>query len=205
MLYIAELTEIKLSVGVTDTDDDAKITLLAELLQGRFDDHTNRGLLLSSAIVELHDGGFRSLLLRNFPTVSITDIRVDGDGIFEAETALDSDSFRFDPERGRVVRGIGNRVWEQGFKNVQVTYTGGFVAQGTSPGAGETAMPEGLRRAFLMQIEFEWRNKSRLGTQQVNAAGQTVNFGNPSVTRSLKNQTFMPEVETSLLEYVRKE
>jgi hypothetical protein len=45
----------------------------------------------------------------------------------------------------------------------RITYTGGYVLPGTSPGAGQTALPDDLEQAAVEQVAYWFRNKDTLG------------------------------------------
>ena len=201
MLYICTLDEIKANLGVDDAQDDEHLTRRMEALQGRFENHCNRDFLLADGVTMYFNGGDTALYVQRFPIVSITSIAIDGDQDWE-NNLLDSDGYRPELGIGKIWYGHGSSRWPGGIQNIRTIHRGGYVAAGSTPGTGETAMPEGLRRAFFMQIEFEWRNKESLGVNQVSAQGVSVQQG-AQVSLALKNRTFVPEVETSLQPYIR--
>ena len=43
------------------------------------------------------------------------------------------------------------------------TYTGGYVLPGTSPGAGQTALPDDLEQAAVEQVPYWFRNRDNTG------------------------------------------
>lgn len=194
MLYIATLPEIKAELGIKDAEDDSLLTSRAESMQGRIDDHLQRTLLRGADIEELFDGDCSWLLPKRFPIESIAHIYIDADCVFGADTEIDSDDYRINKQRGRIIYGTGSNLWSSGFQNIKVVYTGGYVAAGTAVSTGQTAIPEGIRRAFLMQLTFEWRNKNTLGNQSVSAQGGSI---------SLAPAKFLLEVDEALMPYKR--
>lgn len=194
-LFICTLEEIKREIGVPDSNDDTQLTEWLEGLQGRFEDFLDRPLLRTADITELHDGGERFLYLRRFPVESIASVHVDADQEWDAASLLAATDYRIDLPRGKLGYGVlGEQVWEPGVANVRVIYTGGYVAAGTSPGAGQTAMPEGLRGCFRLQAGFEWRNRKLLGTESASAQGFSVQSAPAD---------FLPAVKTGLKIYRR--
>src|SRR6267143_1949790 len=45
----------------------------------------------------------------------------------------------------------------------RVTYTGGYVTPGTTPSAGQTALPDDLEQAAVEQVAFWFRNRDTTG------------------------------------------
>lgn len=192
---IVTLSEMKAELGLTDTTDDAALTLWMAALDGRFDSFLNRTLARSAAAEEIFDGGGKMLLLARFPVESVASINVDGAALWAADTLLDADAYRLNKTRGRIYYGTsGDIAWPAGRQNIRVIYAGGYVGAGELPAAGQTAMPEAIRRAYLMQCGFEWRNRSHLGQASVSAQGAGIN---------LAPAKLLPEVETILEEFKR--
>jgi hypothetical protein len=194
-LYIVTLAEMKQDLGITDTQDDAALTLWLEGLQGRFDDYLSR-VLLRSDRVEIHDGGESFLYLKAFPVESIATVHIDYDQEWPADSLLPASEYRLRGDRGLVTFGSYGPLmaWPEGFQNIRVAYTGGFVATGDTPASGQTAMPAAIRRCFFMQAGFEWRNRTNLGKESVSAQGASV---------ALAPAQLLPEVKDGLQPYRR--
>jgi len=45
----------------------------------------------------------------------------------------------------------------------RVTYTGGYVLPGTTPGAGQAALPDDLEQAAVEQLAFWFQTRDKLG------------------------------------------
>jgi hypothetical protein len=52
----------------------------------------------------------------------------------------------------------------------RITYTGGYVLPGSTPGAGQTALPVEISQAASEQVAYLYQNRDRLGL--VSVAGQ---------------------------------
>lgn len=191
---IATLSEIKANLGLTDTQDDALLATAITALEGRFDAHLNRALARSENVVEQLHGGAMSLWLKRFPLESVASIYVSADHEWIAANLLDVTDYTIVEEEGRIVYGYGIECWPAGVGNIRVTYTGGYVAAGTAPSAGQTALPEAIRGAFFMQFAFEWRNRSSLGATSVSAQGASIN---------LAPAALLPEVKSVLAPFWR--
>jgi len=192
---IVTLSEMKAELGLSDTTDDALLTQAMAALDGRFDSFLNRILARGINVIEYFDGGGRTLLLARFPVESVTSINVDADAVWGAATLLGSTDYRLNKLRGRIVFGAdGSESWPTGYQNIRVVYTAGFVAGGEIPPAGQSAMPEAIRRAYILQCAFEWRNRTHLGQQSVSAQGGSIN---------LAPAKLLPEVQDILNEWKR--
>jgi hypothetical protein len=194
-LYIVSLAEMKQDLGISDTRDDAALTLWMEGLQGRFDDHLDR-VLLRNERVEIHDGGESFLYLKSFPVESVTTVHLDHDQEWNADSLLNATDYRLRADRGLLTFGSFGPImaWPEGFQNIRVAYVGGYLATGTSPGEGQTAIPDAIRRCFFLQAGFEWRNRTNLGKESVSAQGASV---------ALAPAQLLPEVKSGLQPYRR--
>lgn len=177
-LYIATLAELKADLGLADTTDDAVLTRAAEVLQGAFDARLHRTLLYSASVTEVLDGGVRYLQLRQYPIVSVSSVVLASDQDWTNGDILDASvpDYLIRSALGNLIYGNGTENWPEGDQSIRVIYAGGYTAAGSTPGAGQTAMPESLRRAFLLQLGYEWRNRLHLGQAQVSGQGGSVNL-----------------------------
>ncbi len=194
-LYILTLAEARAELGLTDTADDEVLARWMDGLQGRFDGFLKRTLARATDAVELLDGGEPVLYLKRWPVESVTSVHMDADQVWDAASLLDSGDYRLSALRGTLVRGVDGMIrWDKGVQNVRVVYSGGFVPAGQTATAAQFAMPDDLRRAFAMQLGYEWRNRRSLGQQSVAAQGVSV---------SLAPAALLPDVEAVLNPYRR--
>src|SRR5207302_1338842 len=49
----------------------------------------------------------------------------------------------------------------------RITYTGGYVMPGTTPGAGQTALPDDLEQAAVEQVAYWFQNRDKLGLLRI--------------------------------------
>lgn len=199
-LYILTKPEAKDLLGITDVQDDAAIERWMEGLQARFDQHLERTLLRGTH-TELVDGGGRFLLLRSWPIESVTSVHWSPEHTWDATTLIDPANYVLHADRGRL-SWVGDLPWYVGLRVFRVVYIGGYVAAGVTPSDGQTAMPEDIRRAFALQLNYEWRNRNEMGRQQQSAQGVTIQAGNPTAVL-LRGTTLLPEVEATLQPYRR--
>jgi len=197
-LYIVTLAEMKAQLGITDSTDDAVLTIWMQGLQGRLDLACNRKFLYDAAVTEYFDGGETYLYAKNFPIASVTSVHMDADMAWGDDTLLASDGYRVNLKRGKIAYDISGQKWPEGFQNIRVIYAGGFVqSNGTAASGVSDNELQLLRRAFFLQMDFEWRNRRSLGMAQVSSQGVTIQQGQ-QVQLLMKERTLLPEVESML-------
>ena len=204
-LYINTLVEMKAGLGIDDSVDDAVLTAWLEGLEGRIDMFCRRILLQETSRVEIHNGGETSLFVMAWPLETVSEVVIDGDQDWDnANSVLDSDDYLVNHRRGSILYGRGSSRWPEGALSIRVTYTGGLVAaDGTAASSYvESSHLRSLKRAFMMQGEFEWRNRETLGITQISAGGVAKQVG-AGVALALKGKTLLPEVEQTLAPLVR--
>lgn len=178
-LYIVTLSEIKAVLGITDDQDDAQLTLLAQGLQGRFENFSRRLLKREENRVETHDPT-ATVFLRLFPVEDIASVKI-------GDETYDGSEISWTAERGYVHIIELYRVRNP----IEITYTAGYHLPGEP---GMFPMPEDLRRALLMQLRYEFKNKDTLGMTSMSAQGHSVN---------LSPADLLPEVKSILQPYRR--
>ena len=193
---IATLAEVKTLLEISSATYD---TLLTELLTGisaRFDTACNRVLEREVDRVDSHDGGGAVISLALYPVESFTSVKEDLDRDFAGATALtENTDYWCDAKAGLLWREA--TTWLSGRGIVEVTYTGGYVAAGSSPGAGQTGMPEDLQRAAQLQCRYEFLRRNELGLLQAGTSGSNVHTFSP--------MGLLPEVGEILSQYRRQD
>ena len=132
--------------------NDSLFELLIDSVSEMFNCHVGRTLAKTTYADAYLDGnGQESLVLQNFPIISITSIHEDGVLLVEG---ADGD-YVVDYTSGLIHR-VGG-VWLRGRQTVKITYAAGYIVQGTAPGTGETALPADLKLACMIQVAREWK------------------------------------------------
>ena len=194
---VTALARVKTRASLTRTEFDVMLTQIIDGLTALFERLTNRTLLRAEGIVALFDGG-RSVigLLKALPIEAITEIKEDANPVdFTAVTALiDGTDFIANPDGGLITH-LPTRVnWLTGIRNVRVTYTGGYVAAGSTPQVNQAAMPEDLQEAATMQAGHYFKHRDRLGITSISADGASL---------GLAPAELLPAVRKTLLNYRR--
>lgn len=197
MLYIVTLKDMREELGFDENDvaDDLVLTRSMEGLQGRFENHLNRPLQRAENVAEILNGGNRFVYTNRFPLEAKPRVWVSSDQEWTDDNELAADDFLANLVRGELSYGNASYAWPEGYQNIRVLSTGGYVAAGDVVGSGMTAMPEEIRRAFRMQMGFEWRNRRHLGEQYMSASKANV---------TLPPVKFLPEVVDTLAPMIRR-
>ena len=130
-MAIDTLSNVKDTLGVTGTDDDALLARLQMSADNYVSAFCGR-TFLGGTFVEDHPGGAKVLFLRNYPVTGVTTVKVDATREFGAETVIDTDRYVLHPDRGVLECLDGSFVpslpgWHIGPEHfpgaVRVTYT----------------------------------------------------------------------------------
>ena len=177
-MSITALARVKTRASITSTDFDVMLTQIIDGLTALFEQYTRRVLVREVGRVELHDGGTSVLArpLKALPVESVTEIKEDSNPVdFDAAIALvDGKDFIVAPDSGVVRRIPDGAGWLKGYRNVRVTYTGGYVAAGATPQVDQAAMPEDLQEAATAQAVHLWKYRDQLGVASISADGASL-------------------------------
>jgi hypothetical protein len=77
----------------------------------------------------------------------------------------------------------------------RLTYTGGYVLPGTTPGAGQTALPADLEQAAIEQVACWYQNRDKLGRVRL--------WPHQGTYEQLAQLDLLPNVRSVLLRYER--
>lgn len=184
------LAKLKADFDIPNSADDARLTDLITQISNRCANYCNRVLERAVSRTEYHDAK-RSFVLALAPVESLA-LYYDTARIFGSDTLLTANSeYVLTEESGLVRLFFDVAHWPGAIKAV---VTGGYVAAGGTPGAGQAAIPDDLARAVMRQCVFEWKNRSEFGRQSIGMQGTSV---------SLAEFELLPEVKRTLDSYRR--
>jgi len=141
--------------------------------------HTDRKLKRRDH-VELYSGsGKPTIVLRQFPVESISDVRIDSSGEFGEETIVED--VRLDAELGIVYRRAGFVI---GWNNVRVDYRAGYEP-----------VPADLKIAVCEIVDWLWKRvrANQIGIKQIQADGVNTSY-----------ELTMPTNAMRILEFYRR-
>ena len=150
-LALVRLDEAKGFIGKVTDEDTAIIEQIIESVGGMFNAYTGRTLVSANYANETYDGNGKQIMwLNNYPVTGNM-------AVTENDTALtagnDNDYLCYN-STGRLYR--CNDAWYLGAKQIQVTYTAGYVATGNN-----VTLPADIRLAALQQIAYEFSRYQR--------------------------------------------
>ncbi len=166
---LVTLEEAKAFLAGTVNENQVHVLeLVIDSMSEFFAQRTERTLAKTTWTDLYLDGnGQHEIWLPNWPVSVLT-------SLYEDDVLLTKDTdFYLDATTGRLTKDSGH--WTHHRRGLKTTYTAGWVVQGATVGAGETATPARVKMAVLELIEMSWRKL------------QTHSFG--VVSRSLAQQS----------------
>jgi len=186
-------------VGVTGSGEDDLLNHFINFASDRIETYCGRKFKKQQYSGEKHSGqGRQFLVLKNYPIVSIDEIKVDGNVI----NTTTSDFF-LDAEAGMLhningwVGGIVNTAWldvevnsqAQRF-NIEAKYTAGYVLPQDEAGQIVRTLPRDLEEACILLVKEAYLadKNQNLGIKQEVIGGYSVTYQDTSVKNSFPIQ-----------------
>lgn len=168
---LTQLTTLKARLGIAahDVADDTLLTNFIKHATARFDRECNRTFARGSGITGEFGGDDTELRVSRFPVESVTSFHLKSN---------ETDGWELQSDVEHVIRracvislptALG--TWQQ---QLRVTYTGGYVLPGTTPAAGQTALPDDIEQSCAEQCVYWYQNRDRLGLVSVGGEGASV-------------------------------
>lgn len=166
------LANVKTSLLISGTTDDAVLTRLMDAADGFIAEFTGRAFA-GGTFTETHPAGRTLVFLRNWPVTSVTSVKVDANRAFGSETAWATDRYVVHAERGVVESVCGPFLWPRGRRDdwpaaLQVVYD-----------TATSAVPPAVKEAFCQLIGHWYRfaktavdQDYQLLTSRINGSGQ---------------------------------
>jgi hypothetical protein len=157
---LTQLTTLKarLGLGTAPGPDDTLLTNALEALSVRFDNECQRTLARTVGATEEFNADDTEIRVACYPLESLSKFEV---LTTEAEGWVERTGVDFLVRRGCVISlpcALGTAS-----QQARVTYTGGYVLPGTTPGAGQTPLPADLEQAAVEQAACWYLNRDKLG------------------------------------------
>lgn len=187
----------RLGISADTTEYDKLLTRLVNGIESIFNSHCDRQFLLTDTdVTEYYTGCGRQLLLKRYPIVAVTSIKQAADYDFASATALteDTDYRQINAGKNGIIY-LAYTNWLGTPDSIQVIYRGGYRAAGKTVGSGETAVPNDLREAAILQATFVFKRKDDIGLASTGFQG-----GSISKFSAIK---LLPMVEQILKKYRR--
>ena len=191
-MLLTQLSTVKARLGITDATDDTLLTNIIKFAGARFDNECHRSLERAVNAVEEFSGDVTEIRVARYPIESVSQFHLktnETDG-WQSQTDVE-----YVIRRACVVS-LGGAFGAQ-TQQARVTYTGGYVLPGNTPGSGQTALPDDLEQACVEQVAYWYQSRHRLGLLSMPAEGRTF--------YQLAKIDLLPQVEAVLRKYERWE
>ena len=159
--------KIHLNIPVGDVSQDAILTRFIGEASLAVEAYIDRNIV-TRTYTEYQDGrSSNRILLRNFPAVKPTELRIDYTSVFtDAATLVDASEYDIDTLGNEVV--LIDRMFPKGTRNIKITYDAGLAADTAS-------VPLDISGACLWLVEWynDTRNSRRLTQKSVGKNSET--------------------------------
>jgi hypothetical protein len=156
---LTQLATIKSRLTITTTDYDDLLTNAIKTVSARFDHECNR--TFSRTVNALEEFGAHEIEIRPacYPIENVTKFEMKRN---ETEGWLEQTGVEF-LMRNACVVSLSAALDPRPSTLCRLTYTGGYVLPGTTPGANQIALPADLEQAAVEQVAYWYRNRDKLG------------------------------------------
>jgi hypothetical protein len=157
---LTQLVTVKTRLVITEYDVqyDSILTNAIKAVTARFDQECNRTLARTADAAEEFSAEDREIVAGCFPIESVSRFELKSS---ESEGWVEQTGVEFLLRRNCVIS-LAERMGNCG-QLARVIYTGGYVLPGTTPGAGQTALPDDLEQAAVEQVAAWFQSRDKLG------------------------------------------
>jgi hypothetical protein len=177
---LTQLPTVKSRLGLLDADTqyDVLLTNAIKAISARFDKETNRTLARTVDATFEFPAQDTELIPPCYPIEAATKFELKTD---ESSGWLEQTNVKYLLRQSCVIS-LSSALYPASPGSVlcllssvlcRVTYTGGYVLPGTTPGAGQTPLPGDLEQAAVEQTAFWFQNRDRLGIRTNWPSGAT--------------------------------
>lgn len=164
---LTQLSTIKARLAIDDfnVQYDTLLTNAIRAVSARFDKEANRILSLTANLTEEFDADETEIIVPCYPIESVSKFETKAK---ESEGWIEQTGIEFLVRRNCVISLLST------FSNLnsasciaRVTYTGGYVLPGATPGLGQTALPDDLEQAAVEQVAAWFQTRDNLGLVRI--------------------------------------
>ncbi|HEY5915084.1 MAG TPA: hypothetical protein VJA21_31205 [Verrucomicrobiae bacterium] len=163
---LTTLSTVKSRLGIleTDTQYDALLTTAIKATSARFDRETRRTLARQVDATDEFFPDDTEIIATRYPIESVTKFELKTD---ETEGWAEQTGIKYLVCSASIISlpsPLAFSLQPLAFPaTARVTYTGGYVLPGTTPGAGQTALPDDLEQAAVEQVAFWFQKRDHQG------------------------------------------
>ena len=160
---LTQLSTVKSRLALTVTDYDDLLTAAIKAVSARFDKECHRTLARTTSATHEFEVDETEVLPPCYPIESVTKFELKFN---ETDGWSEQTGIQYLIRRQCVIS-LSNAInYPPSTINspiARVTYTGGYVLPGDTPGAGQTALPDDLEQAAVEQVAYWFRNREKTG------------------------------------------
>jgi hypothetical protein len=160
---LTQLSTVKARLALTITDYDDLLTAAIKAVSARFDKECHRTLARTATATHEFDASDTEIIPRCYPIESVTKFELKFN---ETDGWSEQTGVQYLLRRPCVIS-LSNAInYPPSTINspiARITYSGGYVLPGDTPGAGQTALPDDLEQAAVEQVTFWFRNRDTTG------------------------------------------
>src|SRR5438876_1830579 len=162
---LTQLSTVKTRLALTVTDYDDLLTNAIKALSARFDKETNRTLARTTTATHEFDVDETEVSPPCYPVESVTKFELKSN---ETDGWSEQTGVQYLIRRQCVISlsiPLNSSVpsLNSQLSTARLSYTGGYVLPGTTPAAGQTALPDDLEQAAVEQLAYWFRNRDKTG------------------------------------------
>ena len=195
---LSTLSSVKARLAIPDLNvefDDLLTTALAAL-SARFELETNRTLTRTANTTHEFDACETEIIPPCYPIESVSKFETKST---ETEGWVQQSRIDYLIKRSTVISLVTplSTTGQSGsdLSTSRVTYTGGYVMPGDTPGAGQTPLPPDLEQAAVEQVAYWFQNRDKLGLLRY--------WPKDGIYLQLSGADLLPSVSAVLLKYRR--
>src|SRR6266566_659041 len=162
---LTQLSTVKSRLDLTVTDYDDLLTSAIRAASDRFDKECHRALARTTSASLEFEATDTEILPPCYPVEAVTKFELKSN---ETDGWSEQTGVQYLIRRQCVIS-LSARLNSQPstlnspLSTARLTYTGGYVLPGTTPSAGQTALPDDLEQAAVEQVAYWFRNRDKSG------------------------------------------
>ncbi|MDX1951503.1 MAG: head-tail connector protein [Verrucomicrobiota bacterium] len=181
-LTLLASVKARLKIDPADTNDDALLTSFIEYASGLFCKYCHRTFERGVNVQEEFWCEDRELRPSRYPIEAVASFETMSDQATGWVLESDVQYQLWTTKNGiYLVSRLGS-----GMEKLRLTYTGGYVLPGNTPGAGQTALPNEIEHACTEQVAYWFSSKDRLGVSSASTEGSSVSYSNLKLVASVQ-------------------
>ncbi len=166
---LTTLQTVKDRLRVPDNADDDRLTNFIKLASAQIERWCNRTFGRTEDAVQEFQADFVDVPVAIYPIEVVSGVDV---FYGQREGWQPQQNYDFEIRDGCVVHFYGRLATQR--HQARLTYTGGYVLPGATPGDGQVALPDEIEQACVEQVAWLYQAKDRLGVTGVSGDGGSI-------------------------------